>query len=65
MGMMAPDTNLMDAAAVARVLGISRSTLTRLVRAGSIPAVRFGPRGHLRFDAEDVRHFIARAKVVR
>jgi excisionase family DNA binding protein len=56
-------TKLLDASATAERLGVSVETLRRLVSAGSIPVVRFGPRGHLRFDADDVQDFITRSKI--
>jgi excisionase family DNA binding protein len=44
-------------------LGVSVETLRRLVAAGSLPVVRFGPRSHLRFDPEDVSAFLRRSKL--
>lgn len=35
-------------------LGCSQKTVRRLVREGALPAIRFRPRGHLRFRPQDV-----------
>jgi excisionase family DNA binding protein len=43
---------------VARLFGVSVSTVTRWARTGLIPAVRT-PGGHYRFRADDIRRAVA------
>ena len=51
---------LLKAAEVAHILGCSTGTVRQLHKAGQIPAVRFGERGHLRFVPEDIERLIER-----
>ena len=45
----------------ASILGVSRDTVQRAAKNGSIPFVRFGPRGQRRFDPDVLREIKARA----
>jgi excisionase family DNA binding protein len=50
---------LLTSRQVAQRLNLSVWAVRRLVAAGHLPAVRFGPRGHLRFRSEEVERLIA------
>ncbi len=52
---------LLTAEQVGRVLSLSPLSVRRLVKAGTLPAVRLSPRGHLRFRPADVAAVIAAA----
>jgi excisionase family DNA binding protein len=41
----------------ARQLGVSPSTVRRIIRAGALPAARYGPKGRLRIDPGDLAAF--------
>jgi excisionase family DNA binding protein len=51
---------LIDSREAARLLCVSESTLTRLTRAGSLPAIQIGRA--VRFDLADLRAWIERSK---
>lgn len=53
------DANLLTSGQVARRLGVSTTTVRRLVTDGSLAAVRLRERGDLRFLAEDVERLVA------
>lgn len=53
---------LLSAEEVAEKLGCSTRTVRQLVAEGKLAAVRFAPRGHLRFVAEDVDRFVDRSR---
>jgi len=57
------ETKLLRASQAAAELAISVYTLRRLVRAGVLPAIRYTPRGQLRFDLRDVRELGRSQKV--
>jgi excisionase family DNA binding protein len=57
-----------DAAEIARLLGVDRETVYNLVRAGRIPALRLGTGAHrstLRFDPDAVFAALENAEVAR
>jgi excisionase family DNA binding protein len=47
---------------VAETLSVSDRTVRDLVADGKLAAIRFGPRGHLRFRREDVEALLERAR---
>lgn len=51
---------LYDVKDVASLLGVSVSTVRRLVRAGEVPAMRI--RRQLRFDPRDIEAYLARSR---
>jgi excisionase family DNA binding protein len=53
---------LLSAEEVAEKLDCSTRTVRQLVADGRLPAVRFAPRGWLRFIAEDVDRFVERSR---
>ena len=56
----ASDTkSLLEAREAARRLGVSIFTVRRLAAAGTLPAVRYGLRGRLRFREHDVDALLA------
>lgn len=55
------DSALLDVAAVADRLGVSRRTVERMATDGAIPSVRISDR-IIRFDPADVAAFIASRK---
>lgn len=59
---MSDTQTLIDAAEVAKRLGVSRRTVERFARAGTIPCVRLSVRA-LRFDPVDVERYIAARKI--
>ncbi|HEY7573879.1 MAG TPA: helix-turn-helix domain-containing protein [Thermoanaerobaculia bacterium] len=54
------ESGFLSRTAVARLFGVSASTVTRWAREGLLPAVRT-PGGHYRFPAEETRRAAARA----
>ncbi len=52
------DRRLLRSREAAEILGLNVETLRRAVRAGSLVAVRLGPRGNLFFRADDVARLI-------
>jgi excisionase family DNA binding protein len=52
-----PNTAFLSRSAVARLFGVSLSTVTRWARTGVLPAART-PGGHYRFRAEDMRRAV-------
>jgi len=52
------DTVFRSRGEVARLFGVSASTVTRWARTGVLPAVRT-PGGHYRFRSEDIRKVVA------
>lgn len=51
----------LSVAQAARRLGVSHSTVRRLVQSGLLPAARYGERGRLRIDPADLAAFSDRA----
>src|SRR5689334_14849090 len=49
----------LDAATVAELVGVSVFTVRRRARDGQLPAMRFEPRGHLRFRADVIDDLIS------
>ena len=47
----------------ADALGVSVSSVKRLVAAGALRPVRYTPRGHLHFEVRDVRRLIESSKI--
>ncbi len=58
-GMRAPLISLPEAAAI---LGVSASTMRRLIESGAVPTVRLTPRSHQRIDLADLDRVIEAAK---
>jgi len=56
----APEAAFLSRGEVARLFGVSPSTVTRWARTGVLPAVRT-PGGHYRFRSEDIRKAAAKA----
>lgn len=53
---------LIDIAEVARLLGVSKITIRRLVHGGDLPCIRLSKGGPLRFDLKDVERFVQQHK---
>ena len=53
---------LVDIAEVARLLGVSKITVRRLVAHREMPCIRLSEGGPMRFDVRDVEKFIAEHK---
>jgi excisionase family DNA binding protein len=59
--LLATEEQMLNAAQTAKVLGISRATLSRYVQDGTLPAYRYAR--DLRFRQSDLERFIEKHKV--
>jgi excisionase family DNA binding protein len=58
----ARNPTLLSSAETARLIGCGPDTVRRLVREGELKAIRFTPKGVLRFRPDDVADLIERAR---
>jgi excisionase family DNA binding protein len=55
----------MTTGSVAKVMGVSESSVRRLADGGELPFYRVGLRGHRRYRKADVLHFLAKCREAR
>lgn len=55
---VATEPRLIRVPEAAQLLGVSHQYVRDLVASGELPSVRFGDRGWIRFNIEDVQRFI-------